>query len=95
MVRETHLQMTQTESNEFARDKLSIYLTTFTGPDVRKIFDSQRSMALRSNKEFYSYEGAVLTISKIEQFIKPVDIKYCLPSELYSQLTSDSSLHNT
>ena len=72
---ETHLQMTLTESNEFAHDKLLIHLNTFTGPDVRKIFDSQRLTALRSNKDFYSYDGAVISISKIEQLIKPIDIK--------------------
>ena len=95
VVRETHLQMSQSEANEFARDKLLIHLPTFTGPDVRKLFENQRATALRSNKEFYSYEGAVLNIYKIEQFVKPPDIKYNLPSELYNQLTSDSSLQNT
>ena len=51
VVRETHLQMTQTESNEFARDKLLIHLTTFTGPDVRKmlIVKGQRLFVLTKN----------------------------------------------
>ena len=32
-VRETHLQMSQSEANEFARDKLLDHLPTFTGPE--------------------------------------------------------------
>ena len=62
-VKETHLQMSDSESSEFAKDKLLTYLPTFTGVDVRKIFDSQRSTALRSNLDFYSFDGAVRTIS--------------------------------
>ena len=74
-VRETHLQMTESEATEFAKDKLLTHLTTFTGLDVRKIFDSQRSTALRSNLDFYSFDGAVRTVTKIEHFIKPQDMQ--------------------
>ena len=94
-VRETHLQMSDSESSKFAKDKLLTYLPTFTGVDVHKIFDSQRSTALRSNLDFYSFDGAVRTISKIELFIKPQDLEYKIPAELYRELTSDSSLHNS
>ena len=94
-VRETHLQLNQTEANEFARDKLLNYLTSFTGSDTKKLYENQKSTALRSNKEYYSYDGAVLTIFKIEQFIKSPPVTYNMPNELYIQLTSDSSLKNT
>jgi hypothetical protein len=67
--------MSESEAAEFAKDKLLNHLTTFTGLDVRKIFDSQRSTALRSNLEFYSFEGAVKTVSKIEHFVKPADMQ--------------------
>jgi hypothetical protein len=87
--------MTESEATEFAKDKLLTHLTTFTGLDVRKIFDSQRSTALRSNLDFYSFDGAVRTVTKIEHFIKPQDMQYKIPAELYRELTSDSSLHNT
>ena len=94
-VRETHLQLSQTEANEFARDKLLTFLTSFTGNDIKKLYENQKSTALRSNKEFYSYDGAVLTIFKIEQFIKGPSVTYNMPNELYIQLKSDSSLKNT
>ena len=87
--------MSTSEASEFATDKLLTHLTCFTITEVQKIFDSQRSTALRSNLEFYSFDGAAKTLQKIELFIKPPDVEYKIPHELYRELTSDSSLHNT
>ena len=39
-VQETHLQMSNTEASEFAKDKLLNHLTCFISVEVRKIFDS-------------------------------------------------------
>ena len=94
-VQETHLQMSLSEASEFAQDKLLDHLTCFTSRDVKKLFESQRASALRSNSDFYSFNGAVLTIYKIEQFVKAVPSSYSIPSELYITLTSDSSLNST
>ena len=65
VVSETHLQMTLTESKEFAEDKLLTFITAFTSDQVRKLFDTERSTALRSHSEFYSFEGAMIIIYKI------------------------------
>ena len=92
VVSETHLQMTLNESKEFAEDKLLTFVTSFTSDQVRKLFETERSTALRSNTEFYTFEGAMLTIYKIEIFVKPPPIKYTVPPELYNALTNDTSL---
>ena len=78
-VQETHLQMSSSEASEFAKDKLLNHLTCFTSVEVRKIFDSQRSTALRSNLDFYSFDGAAKTVQKVELFIKPTDVEYKIP----------------
>jgi hypothetical protein len=95
VVSETHLQMTLTESKEFAEDKLLTFITSFTSDQVRKLFDTERSTALRSNNEFYSFEGAMISIYKIEIFVKPPPIKYTVPLELSNALTNDSSLQSS
>jgi hypothetical protein len=92
VVSETHLQMSAQESKEFAEDKLLTFLTTFTSDQVRKLFDTERATALRSNSDFYSFNGAVIEIYKIETFVKPPAIKYMVPTELYNALTNDTSL---
>ena len=92
VVSETHLQMTATESKEFADDKLLTFITSFTSDQVRKLFETERSTALRSNSEFYTFEGAILSIYKIETFIKPPPIKYTVPAENYNSLMRDTSL---
>ena len=94
-VQETHLQMSNSEASEYAQGKILNHITCFTSPEVQKIFDSQRSTALKSNINFYSFDGAAKTVQKIELFIKPLHVEYKLPHELYRELTSDSSLHNT
>ena len=64
-VQERHLQMSSSEASEFAKDKLLNHLTCFTSNEVQKIFDSQRSTALKSNLDFYSFDGAAKTVQKI------------------------------
>ena len=92
VVSETHLQMSAQESKEFAEDKLLTFLTTFTSDQVRKLFDTERATALRSNSDFYTFTGAVIEVYKIETFVKPPAIKYMVPTELYNALTNDTSL---
>ena len=92
VVSETHLQMTSQESKEFADDKLLTFLTSFTSDQVRKLFETERATALRSNPDFYTFKGAVIEVYKIETFVKPLAIKYMVPPELYNALTNDTSL---
>ena len=87
--------MSISEASEYAQGKILNHITCFTSPEVQKIFDSQRSTALKSNIDFYSFDGAAKMVQKIELFNKPLDVEYKLPHELYRELTSDSSLHNT
>jgi hypothetical protein len=87
--------MTLTESKEFAEEKLIIFLSAFTSDNVRKLFDTEKSTALRSNNDFYSYDGAIISMYKIEIFVKPPAVKYTLPTELYNALTNDSSLQSS
>ena len=94
-VAETHLQLTTSESDEYASDKCLDYLPQFTASDCKKLFEHQRASALRSYKKFYSYDGAVNTIFQIELFVKPQAATYSIPSELYVTLTSDNSLQNS
>ena len=92
VVIETHLQMTPEESKEFAEDKLLTFITSFTSESVRKLFETERITALRSNNEYYTFDGAILSIYKIEIFVKPPAMKYVVPPELYNSLTNDTSL---
>ena len=92
VVSETHLQMTKNESKEFAEDKLLTFITSFTSDQVKTLFETQRSTALRSNSDFYTFDGAMVEIYKIELFVKPPAIKYIVPAELYNSLTNDTSL---
>ena len=92
VVSETHLQMTSQESKEFAEDKLLTFLTSFTSDQVKKLFETERSTALRSNPDFYTFNGAMIEVYKIEMFVKPPAIKYMVPAELYNSLTNDTSL---
>ena len=94
-VAETHLQLSQTEAVEFSKDKILDYLTHFTSADCKKLFEHQRAIALRSDPQYYSYEGAVITLFKIETFVKPNPATYMIPTELYTSLTSDNSLTNS
>ena len=61
-VQETHLQMSSSEASECAKDKMLNRITCFTSSDVQKIFDSQRSTALKSNIKFHSFDGAAKTV---------------------------------
>ena len=92
VVIETHLQMSPEESKEFAEDKLLTFITTFTSESVRKLFETERSTALRSNTEFYKLDGAILSIYKIELFVKPAAVRYTVSSDLFLALTNDTSL---
>jgi hypothetical protein len=95
VVSETHLQMTLTESREFAEDKLLTFVTTFTSDQVRKLFETEKSTALRTNEKFYSFDGAMISIYEIEIFVKPPATKYAVPIELYNALTNDTSLQSS
>ena len=57
-VQETHLQMSSSEALEYAKDKILNHITCFTSHEIQKIFDSQRSTALKSNINFYYFDGA-------------------------------------
>ena len=92
VVSETHLQMSSQESKEFAEDKLLTFVTNFTSDQVRKLFETERATALRSNSDFYTYCGAIIEIYKIETFVKPPAVRYTVPTELYNALTNDTSL---
>ena len=80
--------MSSSEASEYAKDKILNHITCFTSPEVQQIFDSQRSTALKSNINFCSFDGAAKTVQKIELFIKPLDVEYKLPNDLYRELTA-------